>query len=111
MNHWQLKKYIPVYTFGSQLHIGFGGAKMEHLIVENSTENNTILGKFVTVGIPDDELGAGLGEKLKSLNFLEPRKVAGMVNRNELFLSYFSDVELTREIRETKILVFGAGAG
>lgn len=111
MIHWQLKKYIPVYTFGPQLHIGFGGAKMGHLIVENSTENNTILGKFVTEGIPDDELGAGLGEKLKSLHFLEPKKEAGMINRNELFLSYFSDMELTREIRETKILVFGAGAG
>jgi len=111
MSNWYLKKFVPVYTFGTQLHIGAGNIQMEHLVVENSTENNALLKKTATEGISDAELAAGLGEKMKDLNFLETESPTGLVNRNELFLNYFANLQWTQEIKEKKVLIFGGGAG
>lgn len=108
---WQLKKFIPIYLKRSSIIIGFEDDVLKHVAFDFSKENYTILESCVKGEIVESELKGPVIKILYDNDFLEPVSNHVETNRNNLFLSYLSGIKPSLSIQQTKILIFGAGAG
>ena len=107
-----LKKYIPVFRSTNKICVGYP-RKKQCIEIEYSQKNYDILEQVICNGIEKIQLSNFLYEQLNQFNFLEKLieyKDAPDCDRDELYFDYLGTSEYNKELKETKILVFGAGA-
>lgn len=113
MSKYFLKKYIPVYSEGTIICIGYANKKANYIEIEYNKENFNLLEKVVKIGIDEFELDNWLYKQLFQMNFLERLKHyinISDINRDKLYFQYLENNNLNEIVLSTKILIFGAGA-
>lgn len=109
-----LKKFIPVYTNGNTICIGYAQDAEKYITIENNEENYLQLEKVVKSGIDVTEFNTDLYKRLNAFGYLEKlEKYLNIndINRAELYFQQLDNQNFTNDVRNKKILIFGAGAG
>lgn len=113
MSKYFLKKYIPVYSEGSIICIGYANKKDNYIEIEYNNENFNLLEKAVKAGINEAELENPLYGRFFYMNFLEKLEHyinISDINRDKLYFQYLDNNNLSETVLSTDILIFGAGA-
>ena len=108
-----IKKFIPIYKSAHLICVGFVKNKDRYIELEYNDDNLSQVENIAKDGIDESMLTNPIYQKLFSMGFLEktiPKKNED-VNRAELYFQYLDNQNLSNEIKNSKILVFGAGAG
>lgn len=113
MQKYFLKKYTPVYKAGDRICIGFAQRKSSYFEIASSDENIRKINAAIEKGISDSDLSLPLYSDLLLNDLLEEANYRAIetINRAELFLQYLGVPNLSEEVRQSKILIFGCGAG
>ncbi len=113
MSKYFLKKYIPIYSEGSVICIGYANKKTHYIEVKYNDENFNQLDKAVKIGIDESELGNPLFKQLSLMDFLEKLDQyidISSINRDKLYFQYLDNNNFNKDTLSTNILIFGAGA-
>jgi len=106
-----LPKYIPIYQSDTKLCIGFVNKDNQYVEFDYSSELFSLIEYLIINGINDNDLIKEVAyTELKQKNLLITENFENIIHRGDLFLKYIGNQDFDESVKNTHILIFGAGA-
>jgi FlaA1/EpsC-like NDP-sugar epimerase len=113
MTKFFIKKYTPVYKSGNKVCVGYALKKEAYFEYEYNSKNLNLIDKIVKEGVEKEELSSEIFSDFKKANLLEELsgyKDSKTVSRTSLYFEYLNNNNFTQNVKNSKVLVYGAGA-